>query len=44
MNIEGQLLGTLGSIGYVVTDVRDLPQDAITELQELSETIRLRVI
>ena len=44
VNIEGQLLGTLGSIGYVVTDVRDLPQDAITELQELSETIRLRVI
>ena len=44
VNIEGQLLGTLGSIGYVVTDVRDLPQAAITELQELSETIRLRVI
>lgn len=44
VNIEGQLLGTLGGIGYVVTDVQDLPQVAITQLQELPETIRLRVI
>lgn len=44
VNIEGQLLGTLGHTGYVVTDVRDLPASAVEELRELPETIRLRVI
>ncbi|REF31532.1 phosphoglycerate dehydrogenase [Calidifontibacter indicus] len=44
VNIEGQLLGTLGHTGYVVTDVRDLPEAAVAELRALPETIRLRVI
>ncbi|GAB3585157.1 phosphoglycerate dehydrogenase [Calidifontibacter terrae] len=44
VNIEGQLLGTLGSIGYVVTDVRDCPPAALDQLRQLPETIRLRSI
>ncbi len=44
VNIEGQLLNTRGENGYVVTDVAQLPDAAITELQAMPETIQLRVI
>ncbi len=44
VNIDGQMLATLGDSGYVVTDVADIPQVAIDELAQLPETIRLRVI
>ncbi|MBD2758562.1 phosphoglycerate dehydrogenase [Yimella sp. cx-573] len=44
VNIEGQLLSTLGGIGYVVTDVRDFPREALAELAAMPETIRLRCI
>ncbi|WP_328823409.1 phosphoglycerate dehydrogenase [Metallococcus carri] len=44
VNIEGQLLATKADIGYVVSDVRDVPAAAIEELRALPETIRLRVV
>jgi D-3-phosphoglycerate dehydrogenase len=45
VNIEGQLLSTRGSLGYVVTDVAGTPTaDVVTALQELAETVRLRVL
>ncbi|MEO8851420.1 MAG: phosphoglycerate dehydrogenase [Allobranchiibius sp.] len=44
VNIDGQMLATLGDNGYVVTDVGDIPQVAVDELAQLPETIRLRVI
>ncbi|QIK83297.1 phosphoglycerate dehydrogenase [Sanguibacter sp. HDW7] len=45
VNIEGQLLGTRGDIGYVVTDAgSDVSADAIAELTQLDETVRLRVL
>ncbi len=44
VNIEGQLLGTRGSLGYVVTDLDGPPADAmLDELRALPETVRLRV-
>jgi D-3-phosphoglycerate dehydrogenase len=44
INIEGQLLGTSGALGYVVTDVARLDSDAVVAaLQELPETVRLWV-
>ncbi len=45
VNIEGQLLGTRGEIGYVVTDVNsDLAPDAIEALARMPQTVRLRVL
>jgi D-3-phosphoglycerate dehydrogenase len=45
VNIEAQLLGTRGEMGYVVTDVgAEFPQEMIDQLGALSETIRLRVL
>ncbi|MCH8613274.1 phosphoglycerate dehydrogenase [Arsenicicoccus dermatophilus] len=45
VNIGGQLLGTQGEIGYVVTDVQsELNERALAELQALPETVRLRVV
>jgi D-3-phosphoglycerate dehydrogenase len=44
-NIEGQLLATHGDLGYVVTDIgSQLPDEAIAALEELPDTIRLRVL
>ncbi len=44
-NIEGQLLATRGELGYVVTDIGStLPEDAIAALEEMPDTIRLRVL
>jgi D-3-phosphoglycerate dehydrogenase len=37
------VLATLGQLGYAVTDVNnDLPQDLLTSLRALPETVRLR--
>ena len=45
VNIEGQLLGTRGDIGYVVTDAgSDVSADAVAELTQLEATVRLRVL
>ncbi len=45
VNIEGQLLGTRGEIGYVVTDVgSDVAPDAIEALARMPQTVRLRVL
>lgn len=44
VNIEGQMLATLGDTGYVVTDVNGIPESAVQELTALPETIRLRVL
>jgi D-3-phosphoglycerate dehydrogenase len=45
VNIEGQLLGTRGDLGYVITDIgTDCSPEVGAELRELSETIRLRVV
>jgi len=42
-NVEAQLLGTRGEVGYVVTDIgSDVTDDMLTQLVELPETIRLR--
>ncbi len=44
-NIDGQLLGTRGQIGYVVTDASlHYPQAVVDAIEALPETIRLRLI
>jgi D-3-phosphoglycerate dehydrogenase len=45
VNIDGQYLGTRGELGYVITDVgTELDPRTIQSLQELPETIRIRVL
>ena len=45
VNVEGQLLGTSGELGYVLTDMNlDAAPDVATELGRLPETVRLRVL
>jgi D-3-phosphoglycerate dehydrogenase / 2-oxoglutarate reductase len=45
VNIEGQLLGTRGDLGYVITDVAvDYPSAVPGELAAMAETVRLRVL
>ena len=49
VNIEGQLLSTRGTLGYVVTDVvtniaGDPSTDVVEALRALPETVRLRVL
>jgi len=48
VNIEGQLLSTKSSLGYVVTDVADTAdaqwQGVLAALEALPETVRLRVL
>ena len=45
VNIEGQMLGTRGDVGYVITDIgTDYTDDVIAKLHELPETIRLRLV
>ncbi len=45
VNIEGQILGTSGPLGYVVTDVAVLTSDDIlAALRALPETVRLWVL
>ncbi|MFH5822566.1 phosphoglycerate dehydrogenase [Georgenia sp. AZ-5] len=44
-NIEGQILGTRGEIGYVVTDIgSELPREAVEAVREMEDTLRLRVM
>jgi D-3-phosphoglycerate dehydrogenase len=47
-NIEGQLLSTRGSLGYVVTDIStaagEPTRDVVDALRSLPETVRLRVL
>lgn len=44
-NIEGQLLATRGELGYVVTDISsELPDEAVAALEEMPDTIRLRIL
>ncbi|MDO5728896.1 MAG: phosphoglycerate dehydrogenase [Actinomycetaceae bacterium] len=44
-NIDGQILGTHGSTGYAITDISsELPVEAISAIDELEDTIRLRVL
>jgi len=45
LNVEGELLGTRGEVGYLITDIAcDRPDDLIKGLQALDATIRLRVV
>jgi D-3-phosphoglycerate dehydrogenase len=45
VNIEGQTLSTHGDLGYVVTDIAGpLPAELVEKLQNLDETVRLRII
>ncbi len=45
VNVEAQLLGTRGDIGYVVTDsISGTTQAIVDDIRRLPETVRLRVI
>ncbi|MDT4933663.1 MAG: D-3-phosphoglycerate dehydrogenase / 2-oxoglutarate reductase [Pseudonocardiales bacterium] len=45
VNVEAQLLGTRGDLGYVVTDVgASLTDEMLEQLRGLPETVRLRVL
>jgi D-3-phosphoglycerate dehydrogenase len=45
VNIEGQLLGTRGEVGYLLTDIgRDYSDEVVTRMREMPQTIRLRVL
>jgi D-3-phosphoglycerate dehydrogenase len=45
VNIEGQMLATLGQTGYAVTDSGSpLSPEVVAELEAVPETIRLRVL
>jgi len=44
-NIEGQILGTSGEFGYMITDLSSaLPAEALEALRGMEDTIRLRVL
>jgi D-3-phosphoglycerate dehydrogenase len=44
-NVEAQLLGTRGDIGYVVTDIdHSYTEEMLDQLRTLPESIRLRVL
>jgi D-3-phosphoglycerate dehydrogenase len=45
VNVEGQLLGTRGEYGYLLTDIgTDYPEDVLRRLRAMSHTVRLRVL
>jgi D-3-phosphoglycerate dehydrogenase len=45
VNVEGQLLGTRGEVGYVLTDIgTDYADDVVRKLRAMPQTIRLRVL
>jgi D-3-phosphoglycerate dehydrogenase len=45
LNVEGELLGTRGDVGYVITDVSAAPTpDLLYGLEALEATVRLRVV
>ena len=45
VNVEAQLLGTRGDLGYALTDIGiDYPEAVVARLREMGPTIRLRVL
>jgi D-3-phosphoglycerate dehydrogenase len=45
VNIEAQLLGTRGDLGYVLTDVSvDYPPAVLDALTAMDETVRIRLL
>jgi D-3-phosphoglycerate dehydrogenase len=45
VNIEAQLLGTRGELGYALTDIGiDYPEEVVGQLRAMSQTVRLRVL
>lgn len=43
-NVDGQILATDAAIGYVLTDISSqIPHEALSEIKELGETVRLDV-
>lgn len=45
VNINGQILGTEGDVGYAITDISsELPVETVAALRAMPETIRLRVL
>ena len=45
LNVEGELLGTRGDVGYVITDISAPPPAALVKgLEALEATVRLRVV
>jgi D-3-phosphoglycerate dehydrogenase / 2-oxoglutarate reductase len=45
VNVEAQLLGTRGDLGYALTDISiDYPAEVVGQLQAMSQTVRLRVL
>ncbi len=45
VNVEAQLLGTRGDLGYALTDIGiDYPAEVVGQLQAMSQTVRLRVL
>jgi D-3-phosphoglycerate dehydrogenase / 2-oxoglutarate reductase len=45
VNIEAQMLGTRGDLGYALTDIAiDYPQEVVERLRAMSPTVRLRVL
>jgi len=45
VNIEGQLLGTRGEYGYLLTDIGvDYADDVVARLAAMSQNVRLRVL
>ena len=45
VNVEAQLLGTRGDLGYALTDIAiDYPDTVVTRLRDMGPTVRLRVL
>ncbi len=45
VNVEAQLLGTRGELGYALTDIGiDYPDEVVERLREMTPTVRLRVL
>jgi len=45
VNVEAQLLGTRGDLGYALTDIgTDYPDAVVARLREMGPTVRLRVL
>jgi D-3-phosphoglycerate dehydrogenase / 2-oxoglutarate reductase len=45
VNVEAQLLGTRGDLGYALTDIGiHYPDEVVERLREMSQTVRLRVL
>jgi D-3-phosphoglycerate dehydrogenase / 2-oxoglutarate reductase len=45
VNVEAQLLGTRGDLGYALTDIGiDYADAVVARLREMDATVRLRVL